>query len=140
MGGGCCVFVFVYAVVVAVAFAVAFAFTVIGVGFEVAQPETFDLFITVNPGSGGNTSFNYSPSFGCEDLNVSYEALITSEEYDVEYVWDFGNGVTSNEQYPPTQLYDEAGDYEVSLVTNLTSNTIELNSFTIVQGPYSQFY
>ena len=105
--------------------------TVASVGFEIAYPTQFDLFLTVDPGSGGNNSFTYSPNNGCEDLDVNFEALITSEEYDVEYVWDFGNGVTSNEQYPPTQVYDEPGDYEVSLVTNLTSNTIELNSFTI---------
>ena len=105
--------------------------TVESVGFEIAYPTEFNLYLTVNPGSGGNNSFAYSPNNGCEDLDVNFEALITSEEYDVEYIWDFGNGVTSNEQYPPIQVYDEPGDYEVSLVTNLTSNTIELSSFTI---------
>ena len=66
--------------------------TVPAVGFELAYPTEFDLYITVNPGSGGNNSFTYSPSSGCEDLNVEFEALISSNEYDVEYIWNFGNG------------------------------------------------
>ena len=45
--------------------------------------------------------------------------------------WDFGNGATSNDQYPETQIYDEPGDYDVTLVTNLTASNIELNSFNI---------
>ena len=105
--------------------------TVASVGFDIAYPTQFDLYLTVNPGSGGNTSFTYSPSNGCEDLDVTFEALITSDEYDVEYNWDFGNGSTSNDQYPETQIYDEPGDYDVTLVTNLTASNIELNSFNI---------
>ena len=105
--------------------------TVVGVGFEVAQPETFDLFITVNPGEGGNASFTYSPSFGCEDLNVSFDALISSDEYNVEYIWDFGNGVTSNQQNPPSQLYDNSGLYNINLTTNLTTEIYTLKDFNI---------
>ena len=105
--------------------------TVASVGFDIAYPTQFDLYLTVNPGAGGNTSFIYSPSNGCEDLDVTFEALITNDEYNVEYNWDFGNGVTSNEQYPDTQVYDEPGDYEVTLVTNLTASSVELNSFNI---------
>ena len=105
--------------------------TVESVGFEIAYPTEFNLYLTVNPGSGGNNSFTFSPTNGCEDLEVNFEALITSEDYDVEYVWDFGNGATSNEQFPPSQIYNNSGDYEVSLVTNLTSNVIELDSFSI---------
>ena len=105
--------------------------TVPAVGFEIAYPTEFDLFLTVNPGSGGNTSFTYSPFNGCEDLEVNFEALITSDEYDVEYIWDFGNGSSSNEQYPPSQLYVDPGNYEVTLITNFTSNISTLNSFDI---------
>ena len=89
--------------------------TVPAVGFEIAYPTEFDLFLTVNPGSGGNTSFTFSPSNGCEDLDVSFEALITSQDYDVEYIWDFANGYTSNQQFPPTQSYTDPGDYNVTL-------------------------
>ncbi len=105
--------------------------TVPAVGFELAYPTEFDLYITVNPGSGGNNSFTYSPSSGCEDLNVEFEALISSDEYDVEYIWNFGNGFSSNQQYPPVQLYDQSGDYNITLTTNLTSNIATLDDFNI---------
>ena len=105
--------------------------TVEAVGFEIAYPTEFNLYLTVNPGSGGNNSFTFSPTNGCEDLEVEFEALITSEDYDVEYIWDFGNGATSDAQFPSNQVYTSSGDYEVSLTTNLTSNVIELESFNI---------
>ena len=105
--------------------------TVEAVGFEIAYPTEFNLFLTVNPGSGGNNSFIFSPNNGCEDLEVQFEALVESEDYDVEYSWDFGNGNTSNEQYPSTQLYSNDGDYEVSLVTNLTTTETILTDFNI---------
>ena len=105
--------------------------TVPSIGFEIAYPTQFDLYITVNPGSGGNTSFTYSPSNGCEDLEVTFEALITSDEYDVEYNWSFGNDSTSNDQYPPVQLYDTAGYYNITLVTNFISNNATLDTFNI---------
>ena len=38
--------------------------TVAAVGFEIAYPTEFNLFLTVNPGSGGNNSFTYSPTNG----------------------------------------------------------------------------
>ena len=101
------------------------------VGFEIAYPTEFDLFINVNPGSGGNTSFTYSPSSGCEDLDVTFEALITSDEYDIEYIWDFDNGFSSNQQYPPIQTYEQPGDHTVTLITNLTSTISTLNNFNI---------
>ena len=64
-------------------------------------------------------------------MNVEFEALIISDEFDVEYIWDFDNGFSSNQQYPPTQLYDQPGDYNVTLTTNLTSTIYTLDSFVI---------
>ena len=104
--------------------------TVVGVGFEVPYPADFDLYLTVLPGSGGNTSFTYSPSMGCEDLDVTFEALITSEEYNVDYAWDFGNGQVSSEQYPVSQLYS-AGNYSVDLTTTLTTTIYTLDNFNV---------
>jgi len=46
--------------------------TVEAVGFEIAYPTEFNLFLTVNPGSGGNNSFIFSPNNGCEDLEVQF--------------------------------------------------------------------
>ena len=104
--------------------------TVAAVGFEIAYPTEFNLFLTVNPGSGGNNSFTYSPTNGCEDLEVVFEALVESEDFDVEYNWDFGNGNFSYSQ-SSTQIFEESGDYNVTLTTNLTTNEIILENFSI---------
>ena len=104
--------------------------TVQGVGFEVPYPADFDLYLTVLPGSGGNTSFTYSTYMGCEDLDVSFEALITNDDYNVEYQWDFGNGQLSSEQYPESQVYS-AGNYNVNLTTNLTTTVYTLENFNV---------
>ena len=69
--------------------------------------------MTVNPGSGGNNSFSYSPTNGCEDLEVVFEALVQSDDFDVEYNWDFET-VMSVIRKIPTQIFDESGDYNVT--------------------------
>ena len=82
--------------------------------------ESFSLFILV-----------YSPSTGCGSVEAEFEALIGSDQYDVSYNWDFGNGFSSNQQFPPNQLYDQAGTYTVTLNTDITSFNYTLNNFAI---------
>ena len=104
--------------------------TVVGVGISVDQLVNFDIPMIVNPGQGGNASFNYSPSSGCGSVEASFEALISSDEYDVSYSWDFGNGFESNQQNPPDQTYGP-GNYTVTLNTDVTSFNYNLNNFSI---------
>lgn len=84
---------------------------------EVAQ--SFTLPLLVIPGGGGNSGFAFSPSSGCDSLNVSFEALISSETQPVTYLWDFGNGNTSTEALPPAQEYLLPDTYYVNLQTDL---------------------
>ena len=105
--------------------------TVVGVGISVDQLVNFDIYMTVNEGQGGNASFVYSPSTGCGSVEAEFEALIGSDQYDVSYNWDFGNGFSSNQQFPPNQLYDQAGTYTVTLNTDITSFNYTLNNFVI---------
>ena len=102
--------------------------TVTGVGFELPYPLEFDISLTVNPGSDDNVSLTYSTPNGC---NGDFEALITSEEYDVQYNWNFGNGETSSAQYPTAPIYDEPGEYNVTLTTTLTESQYQLNNFSV---------
>ena len=104
--------------------------TVVGVGISVDQLVNFDIPMTVNPGQGGNASFTYSPSSGCGSVEASFEALISADEYDVSYSWDFGNGFESNQQTPPNQNYG-AGNHTVTLNTDITSFNYNLNDFSI---------
>ena len=105
--------------------------TVVGVGISVDQLVNFDIYMTVNEGQGGNASFIYSPSTGCGSVEAEFEALIGSDEYNVSYNWDFGNGFSSNQQFPPNQVYDQAGTYTVTLNTDITSFNYTLNNFII---------
>ena len=104
--------------------------TVVGVGLSIDQLVTFDIPMTVNPGQGGNASFTYSPNSGCSEVLADFEALITADDYDVSYYWDFGNGFESNQQFPPTQLYGP-GLHTVTLNTEVTSFNYSLNNFSI---------
>ena len=88
--------------------------TVVGVGLSIDQLVTFDIPMTVNPGQGGNASFTYSPNSGCSEVLADFEALITAEDYDVSYYWDFGNGFESNQQFPPSQIYN-SGIYYMAI-------------------------
>ena len=104
--------------------------TVVGVGLSVDQLVNFDIYMNVNEGQGGNASFIYSPSSGCGSVEAEFEALIGSDQYDVAYSWDFGNGFESNQQTPPNQIY-EPGSYTITLNTDITSNNYNLNNFSI---------
>jgi len=104
--------------------------TVVGVGISVDQLVNFDIPMSVNPGQGGNASFTYSPSSGCGSVEASFEALISADEYDVSYSWDFGNGFESNQQVPPNQNYGP-GVHTVTLNTDITSFNYNLSTFSI---------
>ena len=93
------------------------------------SPQTFTLPLLVVPGGGGNSGFSFEPSSGCDSLNVDFQGLITSTTQPVSYLWDFGNGNTSSEQFPPTQTYALPDTYYVSLQTDLLNYVLESVSF-----------
>ena len=64
-----------------------------------------------------HTLANYNPPApvsGCAPFNASFELGNQSAN---SYLWDFGDGTTSTEA-SPTHLFDEPGDYTVSLLIN----------------------
>lgn len=62
------------------------------------------------------------PNTICAPLNLQFENTSQSiSEENTEYIWDFGDGSSSNEKNP-THLYDKSGTYDVTLIVNdLTS-------------------
>jgi PKD repeat protein len=88
-------------------------------GFTLNVPQTFDAGLVVLPGSGGNASFSYSPSFGCGSVTAQFQALIDASPAPMSWSWDFGNGNSSNSPNPPAQVYNAAGTYQVSLQTTI---------------------
>lgn len=104
-------------------------------GVEVNQNQSFQLELTVLPGSGGNNSFTFDVNTGCDSLFVNFEAMLNAAPTPTSWLWDFGNGQTSDQQFPPTQFYGDTGYYEVTLetqfleyvITDVTVNSVNGN-------------
>jgi hypothetical protein len=93
-------------------------------GITISQPDAFQLPLTVLEGAGGNFSFEFGPAFGCDSAWVSFEALLNASPNPTSWAWNFGNGNTSNQQFPPSQLYGDTGTYTVSLLTQFEQYVI----------------
>lgn len=93
-------------------------------GVEVNQSQSFELELTVLPGAGGNNSFILDVNSGCDSLQVDFEALLNASPSPTSWSWDFGNGETSDLQFPPTQFYGDTGTYEVTLETQFLEYVI----------------
>lgn len=102
------------------------------IGIDVTQNQAFELSLTVVPGSGGNNSFDYDVNVGCDSLWVNFEALLDAAPNPTAWVWDFGNGETSDLKLPPSQLYGDTGSYEVTLETQFLEYVITEVNITSV--------
>lgn len=93
--------------------------TVLVFGFEQVFNQAFAAPIEVLEGESSNSSFTISTSAGCGDLSLELNSLIDGSPSPTEYLWDFGNGVTSTQASPEAQDYVDSGDYSVSLTTTI---------------------
>lgn len=93
--------------------------TVLVFGFEQVFNQAFASPIEVLAGESSNNSFTISSSAGCGDLSLELISLIDGSPNPTEYLWDFGNGVTSSQAVPEVQDYVNPGDYNVSLTTTI---------------------
>jgi hypothetical protein len=103
-------------------------------GITVNQADAFQLPLTVLEGSGGNFSFTYGPAIGCNSALVSFQGLLNASPNPTSWAWDFGNGNTSNQQFPPVQLYGDTGIYTVSLLTQFQQFVITQINVTSVNN------
>lgn len=98
--------------------------TVEVLGFETEIIQPFILLASVIAGEGGNNSFTYDNFAGCGSMEVNFEGLIDGDPQPTTWAWDFGNGNSGDGQFPPTQSYDEPGEYTVSLTTSVFDNVL----------------
>jgi hypothetical protein len=99
---------------------------------NVTQPQSFSLSIHIDPPAGSNAAFLYSPSTGCEPLDVSFSPLIFPQGFQLlTYEWDFGNGLTFFGDNPPLQNFLSAGTYFPNLITRVYNYSIESLSATV---------
>lgn len=87
-------------------------------GFTLNVPQSFGITLVVQAGTGGNTSFSFSPTSGCGSAAVQLTALLHGGASPTTYAWDFGNGATSSLANPVTN-YSAPGSYPVSLSTTI---------------------
>ena len=71
---------------------------------------SFSLPLTILPNISANSGFAMTNFSGCAPLTVDF---INNNPALAAYSWDFGNGNVSNLENPSSQLYTEAGMYEV---------------------------
>lgn len=85
--------------------------------------------------------FEYDPAFGCAPLTVTFTNLTEFAQSDL-YVWDFGDGSTSN-QVNPIHTYFEPGVYSVSLTAsnsfNQSATEIKDQIIEVYETPIAQF-
>lgn len=103
-------------------------------GFDIDAPQQFQLPLTVLPGTGGNSSFTYSPTSGCGSVEATFNALIDAAPSPTSYAWDFGNGNTSTLATPPMQTYSTPGTYVISLATTVGGYVLNTVNVTGVNG------
>lgn len=122
------------------------------VGQTQCQPVSFNLYIEVLPGSGGNSGFTFSPTVGCNDIDVDFEAIFVSQDpilNPIDFAWDFGDGTTGsgtnitghNYNVPdvyPVQMDVLVNEFYISRVSlsNITSAS-DLTSGMDISGSYA---
>ena len=70
-------------------------------------------------------------SSGTVPFNVNFTSLVTNYEGEIKYLWDFGDGETSNE-INPRHIYEENGSYHCSLTFSDSTGTEVTDSIIIL--------
>jgi PKD repeat protein len=87
-------------------------------GFTLNVPQSFSITLVVQPGTGSNAGFSFTPTSGCGEADVQFTALIDGGASPTSYAWDLGNGNASVLSSPST-TYATPGTYSVSLTTTI---------------------
>jgi len=97
------------------------------------QAAEYSMFIEVLPAIPVGGGIIPSATFGCEPLSVDFETSIHSFGADgFTYSWDFGNGSTSDSEFPPTQTY--------TAIDGMATNYIVTHTITIDTIGYALDY
>ncbi len=107
------------------------------------QSSSLTLPMTVLPATSTTEGFALVNNTGCGQVEVNIQNNIPSNgQTEFTYNWDFGNGLISEMETPPAQVYDEAGvhyiSYEATIDTIghiLTQVTIETVSCDDIPVP-----
>lgn len=98
-----------------------------------SQTINFDRPLTVLPANVSNPGFAMTNNVGCAPLTVSFN---NNNPGQAAYAWDFGNGLQSNVENPPSQTYTTPGTYIVTqtVTPNITPD-FYLTNITVTGIP-----
>ena len=95
-------------------------------GGSASCTDTASVIVTVLPGS--QAIFSADTVVGCDSLSVTFtDGSIGA----VSWLWDFGNGDTSNAQFPPPVQYSSTGAYTVLLTVQSANGCSDTQQSTI---------
>jgi len=78
---------------------------------------------------------NHTAAF-CGEARIGFEAgLIQPDTSAIRWLWVFGNGDTSNQEVPPVQPYNQAGNYLVTVWVTNSSGCRDSASTSLVVHP-----
>ncbi|MEI6310842.1 MAG: T9SS type A sorting domain-containing protein [Bacteroidota bacterium] len=108
------------------------------------QNQSFPVPITINAPAGGNASFAFNASSGCDSLIDSFRALLTNDPYPVNYRWDLDNDGTIDDttKTPPPVIFNTPGEHYVRLVTeflNYRVSRISVNDINAAPWYWHEF-
>ena len=93
--------------------------TVIGTALGQSQPTYFDTQVEVLSSSGGNSGYTFSPTQGCDSVDVIFQALIDGSPNPTTYNWTFANGNISTDAIPLVQTFNNIGYNITTLETTI---------------------
>jgi PKD repeat protein len=103
------------------------------------QTINFDKPLVILPGTVSNPGFSMTNNVGCTPLTVDFT---NNNPGQASYLWDFGNGLQSTLENPPSQTYNNPGTYVVSqtVVPNTTPDYYLTNiQVTSIPNNYGGF-
>ncbi|MEM9681164.1 MAG: T9SS type A sorting domain-containing protein [Bacteroidota bacterium] len=83
--------------------------------FIIEEVTSFVFPILILPSESTTDGFSLTNNSGCGEVTVSFTNNVPSNGQEgFSYLWDFGNAISSTEENPEDQIFDEPGLYEIN--------------------------
>jgi len=115
---------------------------VTALGFEQEVPEGFALPLIIAPGTGGTSSFTYSPAAGCGEVVADFVATVFGEGNQVTaHQWNFGAFGAADGDQVNGVLFNAPGLHEVTLETVIQNQVLsQVELFNTGGGGWDDFF
>jgi hypothetical protein len=115
---------------------------VTALGFEQDVPQGFALPLIIAPGSGGTSSFSFSPASGCGTVSADFEATVFGEGNQItDHTWVLPSGAAVEGATLTAIEFNEPGAHVVVLETTILNQTLEQVQLTsTTNGGWDDFW